>query len=125
MKTLRYFLLFFCLGLGSLTAGDLSRFAGDWAILYTNGAVRFYSISPRGEVLWVESDRLKKAKLKPSGRAYLLDFKDKKIERFIADGRGFRVEHYSPATNLSAGLPALPGFPERTQYFKVNKIKTW
>ena len=124
MKIYQLLLVALFFSLGSLMADDLSRFKGDWAVLYGNGATRYYSISSRGEVTWVESGRVKKATLEPSGRAYLLDFKDTKLDRFVADGRTFRVEHYHPGTNLQNGLAGVPGTPERTQFFKINKIKT-
>lgn len=90
------------------------RFAGLWAIEYTNGDKRRYAISADGTVAFVESGGKPqpspaKAKLTLKGNDFLVDWGNGALERMKIAGKNLSVEHFNPKTSYPAGQPAARG----------------
>jgi len=96
-------------------ASGFAEYAGDWTIIYDNGAVRHYTIEPAGDVAWTDSSPPKKAKLTAAADHCILDFGDGKVERLRISGSAFRVEHFDPAAKLAQGDAGLPGKAKRSK----------
>lgn len=90
------------------------RFAGLWAIEFTNGDKRRYAISTDGTVAFVESGGKPqpspaKAKLTLKGNDFLVDWGNGAIERMKIAGKNLAIEHFNPKTNYPAGQPLTRG----------------
>lgn len=90
------------------------RFAGLWAIEFTNGDKRRYAISTDGTVAFVESGGKPqpspaKAKLTLKGNDFLLDWGNGTLERLKIAGKNLSIEHFNPKTSYPAGQPSARG----------------
>ena len=90
------------------------RFAGLWAIEYTNGDKRRYAISTDGTVAFVEAGGKPqpspaKAKLTLKGSDFLIDWGNGSLERVKIAGKNLSIEHFNPKTNYPAGQPLSHG----------------
>lgn len=90
------------------------RFAGLWAIEFTNGDKRRYAISTDGTVAFVESGGKPqpspaKAKLTLKGNDFLVDWGNGALERMKIAGKNLAIEHFNPKANYPAGQPLTRG----------------
>ena len=90
------------------------KFAGLWAIEYTNGDKRRYAISADGTEAFVEAGGKPqpspaKARLTLKGNDFLVDWGNGALERMKITGKNLSVEHFNPKTNYPAGQPLTRG----------------
>lgn len=90
------------------------RFAGLWAIEFTNGDKRRYAISADGTVAFVEAGGKPqpspaRAKLTLKGNDFLLDWNNGAIERLKIAGKNLAIEHFNPKATYPAGQPFARG----------------
>jgi hypothetical protein len=85
---------------------------GAWTVTYEGGAVRHYEFDGRGNVRFVDEQRMGRVFLK--GSDVLIDFSDGKWERLrLVDGV-LGVEHFNPVGRYPDS-PTLTGRAERTR----------
>jgi len=76
---------------------------GIWAVKYSNGNVRTYTIREDGTVYFAETNAI--GKLSQKGDDLLVDFSDGKLERLVLK-QVLSVEHFNPKTLYATGAKA-------------------
>lgn len=105
----------------SAKGGGFARFAGTWALAYTNGTTnRHYSITPAGVVTWIDENGKPfnvVGKVQVEGSDVTIRFPgDERVERIaIAANRLLIMEHFAPKTTYPKGVPVVFAIGIRSQ----------
>lgn len=84
--------------------------AGTWVVRFTNQVTRTYAIGPDGSISCTEEGSVRRARLRPHGKSFVVEFGDGTLDRLtlVTDGR-LLDEHYRPSTDFAADKPVVMG----------------
>jgi hypothetical protein len=87
-------------------ADPQGKYAGEWRVSYTHGAVRFYTIEKDGKVSGIANELQLNGKIERKDAMLLLTFDDDdRLERLTlgTDGNVMFIEHYHPKSEFPDG----------------------